>query len=302
MAPPLPEHLTRTVTLDDGRTLAYAEVGDPEGRPLLLFHGTPSSRLDAYWLDAAARAHGWRLVAPDRPGHGRSSPHRGRAVTDWPADVAELADQLGMRHFGVLGFSGGAPYALATAHQLSHRVTVVGLVSAWGPPDRPGAYRGVPLTERAFDGLSRQAPRMSLLAFGLLRAMLVRTPGLGAAVLGLRLPAELTDSPGADRHPGHDGLDPAAAVREALQAGAAGPAEDLHLIVQPWGFPVGLVTAPVRIWHGARDAEVPVHHAEFLCRIVDDGQLEVVAEGDHLLLFTEADRILGALAAEARPD
>jgi len=43
-----------------------------------------------------------------------------------------------------------------------------------------------------------------------------------------------------------------------------------------------------------------VHHAEFLCRIVADGRLEVVAEGDHLMLFTEADAILAALAAEIR--
>jgi len=297
----LPERFNRGVTLADGRVLGYAEVGDLGGEPLLMFHGTPSSRLDAFWLDESARRSGWRLIAPDRPGHGRSSPQPGRAVVDWPADVAELADQLGLGRFGVLGFSGGAPYALVTAQQLPTRVTVVGLVSAWGPPDRPGAYHGVPLPERAFDGLARSAPLVSRACFAVLRALLLRTPRAGAAVLGLRVPADRSDPKAPAEAADGPGLDPVGAVREALRPGAAGPAEDLRLIVRPWGFPVGDVGAPVRIWHGGRDAEVPVHHAEFLCRIVADGRLEVVAEGDHLMLFTEADAILAALAAEIRP-
>jgi pimeloyl-ACP methyl ester carboxylesterase len=294
----LPERYHRTVTLADGRVLAYAEAGDLEGRPLLLFHGTPSSRLDAYWLDAAARRTGWRVIAPDRPGHGGSSPSPGRALVDWPGDVVHLADHLGLVRFGVLGFSGGAPYALVTAHRLHERVSVVGLVSAWGPPDRPGAYRGVPPLERLFDGLARRLPRVSRASFAALRAVLVRAPSLGEAVLGGRIsPPDGVHDMAPDA-----GLDPSASVRESLRSGAAGPAEDLRLIVQPWGFPVGHLAAPVRIWHGERDAEVPVHHAEFLCRIVDDGRLEVVAGRDHLVLFSEADRILGGLAAAIDPD
>ena len=126
----------------------------------------------------------------------------------------------------------------------------------------------------------------------MLRALLVRTPALGATLLGLRVPTNGNGS----------GLDPAAAVREALRPGAAGPAEDLRLIVQPWGFPVGHVSAPVRIWHGGRDAEMPVHHAEFLCRIVDDGRLEVVADGATSCCSAEADRVFRVLAAdEVRP-
>ena len=56
--------------LTDGRTLSYAEWGDPSGHPVLLFHGAPSSRL--FSPDpAATAAAGVHLVTVDRPGYGR---------------------------------------------------------------------------------------------------------------------------------------------------------------------------------------------------------------------------------------
>jgi pimeloyl-ACP methyl ester carboxylesterase len=299
MVTSLPERFNRRVTLTDGRVLTYAEVGDPGGEPLVLFHGTPSSRLDAYWLDDPARRAGWRIIAPDRPGHGGSSPQEGRSLVDWPADVTELADALGLGQFAVLGFSGGAPYALVTAHRLADRITVVGLVSGWGPPDRPGAYRGVPRAEAVFDAIARRAPRMTWAGFTALRTLLLRAPRTGSWLIGQRVSAGRSEARSLRPAPV---LDPSDPVREALRQGAKGPTEDLHLIVRPWGFPVGDVRAPVRIWHGADDTEVPIHHAEFLSRIVNDGRLDVIEDRDHLVLFTEADAILTGLAAGLRPD
>jgi pimeloyl-ACP methyl ester carboxylesterase len=70
---------TATVTTRDGRTLAYLEVGDPDGPLVLHNHGGPGSRLEArLFADAAAR-HGLCFVCVDRPGIGRSSPQRERS-------------------------------------------------------------------------------------------------------------------------------------------------------------------------------------------------------------------------------
>src|SRR3954453_17517412 len=110
------------IRLDDGRTLAYAEWGDPDGGPGLGCHGSPSSRLERHVEDPETyRRWGVRLVVPDRPGFGRSDPSPGRRVLDWPGDVAQLLEQLGIARLAVLSLSGGAAYALACAHVLGDR-------------------------------------------------------------------------------------------------------------------------------------------------------------------------------------
>ncbi len=88
--------VTGSVTLPDGRVLAYEEYGDPAGFPVLSFHGGMSSRLDAAPAHEAAVAAGVRLVSPDRPGMGLSTYQPGRRLLDWPADVERLV--CGPRH------------------------------------------------------------------------------------------------------------------------------------------------------------------------------------------------------------
>jgi pimeloyl-ACP methyl ester carboxylesterase len=291
----------RTLALRGGRQLGYADAGAPDGPPLVLFHGTPSSRLDALWLDEPAQRAGWRLVAWDRPGHGLSSPRRDASILDHAADVEELADALGLDRFAVLGYSGGAPYALATAAVLADRVELVGLVSAWGPPDRPGAYAEVAVSERASDALARHAPAVTTAMFGALAMSLRVAPTTMARVLVSRLESGANggtgDEPTSPLVPGPESMTP---LVEAFRRGPSGPARDLHRIVSPWGFEPSEVTVPVRLWHGDHDPEIPMHHSEHLAGEVADGRLEVIEGGDHLALYHQADRILAELLA-ARP-
>ena len=92
------------IRLGDGRTLAYAEWGEPQGRCVFLFHGTPHSRL--FCPDEAVTASSnVRLVTVDRPGIGGSDVLPRRTLGDWPSDVVELADALEIEKFGVVGWS-----------------------------------------------------------------------------------------------------------------------------------------------------------------------------------------------------
>jgi hypothetical protein len=50
------------VTIGRGRSLSYADLGEPAGPVVFYFHGTPSSGLDLVWLDAAFRQAGLRVV------------------------------------------------------------------------------------------------------------------------------------------------------------------------------------------------------------------------------------------------
>jgi pimeloyl-ACP methyl ester carboxylesterase len=79
------------IVLPDGRRLAYAEFGAHGGRPVLYFHGSPSSRLEPLLVgDKVWTRHGLRVIAPDRPGMGLSDFQPGRGFSHWPADVAAL--------------------------------------------------------------------------------------------------------------------------------------------------------------------------------------------------------------------
>ena len=140
--------LHQQVKLHDGRTLGYAEYGDPGGVPVFYFHGFPGSRLDYLIFDDgnAARKTGARIIAPDRPGTGLSDPKRGRRMLDWPDDVGALADALDIKRFAVLGVSGGGPFAAACAYGIPERLIKTGIVCGMGPAHAPGMKDGVSWT------------------------------------------------------------------------------------------------------------------------------------------------------------
>jgi pimeloyl-ACP methyl ester carboxylesterase len=115
-----------TVALPDGRRLGFGEYGVRGGKPVLLFHGTPGGRQFDQGLPV--RDAGAWLFVLERPGFGVSDSKPGRRLLDWPSDVEVFADAFGLDRFSVVGFSGGAPYALACGYALPGRVTLVGLV------------------------------------------------------------------------------------------------------------------------------------------------------------------------------
>src|ERR1700730_6992058 len=98
-----PDSTAQTIKLKDGRTLGYAEYGDPKGKPVLEFHGWPGSRLEAWNYDAAGKAAGARVIGIDRPGFGLPTYVKGYRIVDWPADVIELANALRLKRFAVAG-------------------------------------------------------------------------------------------------------------------------------------------------------------------------------------------------------
>lgn len=122
-----------TLDLPGGRRMTWLEFGDPTGTPVILLHGTPGSRRQLAYADAPGLPHG-RFIAIDRPGYGGSSIDLATMLDDTPADLARLADHLGIDEFFVMGVSGGAPTALAAAALLPARVRGVAAVSTAIPP------------------------------------------------------------------------------------------------------------------------------------------------------------------------
>jgi pimeloyl-ACP methyl ester carboxylesterase len=89
-------------------------------------------------LFPAAAQHGIRWVSYDRPGYGGSTPHPGRDIASAAADVASVADALGIGQFAVMGHSGGGSHALACGALLPQQVVGVVCVAAMAPPDAQG--------------------------------------------------------------------------------------------------------------------------------------------------------------------
>ena len=130
------------ITLGDGRMLAYTDIGDADWFPLLFFHGAPITRLHLAYLEEQFLAQQIRVISPDRPGYGRSSPLPGRSLADWPADVQALANALAIDRFVVAGHSSGGPYAVACAASLPERVLAMVVLAGVTDMGWGGAWAG----------------------------------------------------------------------------------------------------------------------------------------------------------------
>jgi hypothetical protein len=90
-------------------------------------------------LPAAAEANGLCWASYDRPGYGGSGPHDGRSVASAAADVAAIADALGIVRFAVLGHSGGGPQPSRVSSWARVTSPCSTAASPWHPQhERPG--------------------------------------------------------------------------------------------------------------------------------------------------------------------
>jgi pimeloyl-ACP methyl ester carboxylesterase len=252
-----------TIRLLDGRRLGYAEYGDPAGKPVVHFHGTPDSRLEGTLPQVAETAASLevRLILPDRPGIGLSDFKPGRTILDWPDDMVSLADALHLDHFAVMGLSGGGPYAAACAYKIPQRLTRVGIISGVAPPEMPGAMA---ILDKTSDG---QAVRLGAKSPLLLRLALAYT-----VFQFRRNPQAMLAQTRSEVSP----PDQAALMREdvaqtvvrmtagAFAQGARGAACDYTLFSRQWGFSLSDIRVPVYLWHGEDDCICPVEMGRYV--------------------------------------
>ena len=244
------------VSTRDGRTLAYLEVGDPQGPLVIHNHGGPSSRFEARLLAGAASKNRLRLVCVERPGMGQSSRQKTRSYSGWADDMVTIANALGYRAFGVTGWSEGGPWALAAAAyidpaRLRHISSIAG-----------GSYGTF--------GNNWAAQHLSKIdAFGGALALRFR-PGFRLMYASLGLTAEYFRNSfvkqlrkSVNDYDRQILLRPQVATTfgdacaECFAHGSDGLVRDAELLYRSWAFDVSTIDRRVHMWQGLDDRLVP---------------------------------------------
>ncbi|AVR99005.1 alpha/beta hydrolase [Pseudoduganella armeniaca] len=153
--PAAPQRAVGSVTTRDGVVLYYKDWGPKNGQPVVFSHGWPlnSDSWESQMIFLAER--GYRCIAHDRRGHGRSTqPWDGNDMDHYADDLAQVIEALDLHKAVLVGFStGGGEVARYVGRHGTRRVAGLVLVSAVPPlmlktADNPGG-----LPREVFDGI-----------------------------------------------------------------------------------------------------------------------------------------------------
>jgi pimeloyl-ACP methyl ester carboxylesterase len=248
-------------------------MGDPDGIPVFLMHGTPGCRHDPRPREIVLYKLGIRLIGYDRPGYPGSDRMPSRTVADAADDVVTIADYFGFRRFSVVGRSGGAPQALACAALLKERVICAAALCSLAPYDAEGldwtvgmAVSNVRLYRDAEANLSaliatlnEQEGRIRNNSEGLLKWLWPELSDHDKEVIGDIALRKII----------------AQAHADALRDSADGWIDDVLALSRPWGFDLSDIEAPVRLWTGSDDVFSPPDHSYWLAKRIMTAEFEV---------------------------
>ena len=275
-------HRKSTLTLKNGRLLGYDECGDPAGKPAFYFHGLPGSTVEMAHLEGAANSQGVRLIGIDRPGFGSSDFKADRTILDFPDDVVELADHLGISNFGVSGMSAGGVYALACAAKIPERITCCAVISGAGDKGLHARMLGrfmpfimMPMMARMFS--DRESSEKLLIE---------------------KMSSNMPDADQRALAKGNTAKIMAASLVEGFAQGGKGAALDGKLISGNYGFAYGQIELEnIFLWHGEADKQIPIAVALRTAEALLHCQATFYpGEGHISVIVNHADEIVDALA------
>ncbi len=262
--------------LKDGRKLGYAEYGDLNGKPMFHFHGHPGSRLEGRLFGEKPKEHGVHIISVDRPGIGLSDFLPKRTLLDWPDDIIELADHLGLSTFVVEGISGGGPYAVACAYKIPERLMCCGIIAGMGLVN--WSRKGMMLSNRISFFISRRLP------------FLIKTI-LKAEKKAFEDQKSIEDF--AKKLPEPDRIvfqDPQILnifieeTKEAFRPGIDGVVMEDKIYAKPWGFDLKDISSDMQVylWHGEMDVFVPSSFGRKMCELIPNCQGKFYPNEGHL--------------------
>jgi len=263
---------------ESDRRLAYAEYGTATGSPVVFLHGTPGSRRLAELFESTARDSDVRLLAPDRPGYGRSDPWPDPSIRDGEDIVRAVLDHAGVDTARLVAFSGGAPYAFAAAAALPSRIERVDAVAGATPPEYAHER---PAVQRALSRVGSTAPSVLSALFRVQRWVAERRdPSFVVAQYTTGEPTAAVSDRAAEIV--------RADFLEALARHRSGTVTEFRQTAADWNVDFGAIDAPVRFWHGDDDTNVPIAAVRRFEASLPTARLEVLDGADHLQTLLRA--------------
>jgi pimeloyl-ACP methyl ester carboxylesterase len=290
--------VTQVIGVSDGRRVAVDCCGDPKGFPVFLLHGTPGSRNGPLPRAPLMYQLGIRLISYDRPGYGDSSRQKGRAVADAALDVLDIADQLELKEFSIVGRSGGGPHALACAALIEDkRLWSVAVLVGLAPSDAKGLDWFEGMTDSNTNEYELVATDGDAVVADLTRRAeeVMKNPDS----LLIALDKEMSE---ADKRVAFD-----VAIRrrlhetyrEALKFGPYGWIDDVLAFRCPWGFDLSKITVPVRLWHGNDDVFSPPGHSIWMANQIPGAKIHVQRGAAHFDAMEILPKVLARLKADS---
>ena len=261
-----------------GRVLTVEDAGPESGFPVVVHSGGGSRHLFPPAV-REARRYSLRLISYDRPGYGGSTPMPGRVVADCAADVRAVLGELGITRLAVWGFSGGGPYALATAALLPDAVAAVCMFAPLGPFGAPGLD-----FLHGMDDSYREEVRIF---FEDRQAAREKFRVEAAEMYGRLSTAEgwmkaWGDQAGKDAAHDQDIAEYLAVLmRDGWTNGDEGWWDDWSAFLSPWGFDLEVIDAPVSLWHGLADTRCPPDHSRWLAERIPHITAHFPEDEDH---------------------
>jgi len=264
-----------TITVKDGTRIYFKDWGPRDGQPIVFSHGWPLSS-DA-WEDQMffLAGHGYRCIAHDRRGHGRSSqPWNGNEMDTYADDLAELTKALDLKKAVHVGHStGGGEVTRYIGRHGTKRVSKAVLISAVPPlmVKTPANPEGLPL--EFFDGFRK--------AFLADRGQLYRDVASG--------PFFGFNRPGAKASQG--------LIESFWMQGMLSGHKNSYDCIKAFSetdFTEDLkkFDVPTLIIHGDDDQVVPIKASAMLSsKLVKGAQLKVYKGGGHGICSTDKDRV-----------
>ncbi len=271
----------KSLTLNDGSTLDYYDIGDPQGRVMLYLHEFFAWDWWNIIGEDVVTATGIRMIAPLRPGYAGTHLLPNHSFSRWSTQIASLLDHLKVDDCVSLGFSSGGPFAAAAAFYLSDRCTSLALVNSTAPVSQLSQLETIrPAMSKLVVGFAKYSPKIYQRFFqGLLRSVNAKPASYIRDYMQhwSEFDAQLVTEPIVLQNL-------IQRFEECLANGGRGILQEAIVVTQDWGFNLSDIQTPTSVWIGEDDRALPSNMKSHL-EAIPNSQIHIIPKAGHMIML-----------------